>query len=265
MLTALLLLVIASGRFAWLGALPLAGAFLTRPDSILFVLAYAALMLTMPKQWLAFFGVLGLAFLGFALWSHSLFGAYLPPYYHTLQTTGLTLYPSALAGTLISPNRGLFVFTPVLILSVPGALRAVAHRKLFHPIYLLAAVVVLAHWIMLGTLPWWGGGFSVGPRYFTLVLPLLTLLLVPGLEWVAGLRGWAKPALRGLVAAALVWSVFVQVRICVSAGPHEWNYDPNFTLHPEQAWNWSDLQIFRRPGAQAPELPRIPHCSTTDK
>jgi hypothetical protein len=264
MLMALLFLVAARGRVAWLGALPLAGAFLTRPDSMLFVLAYAALVLTMPGQRLAFFSVLGLALVGFMLWSHSLFGTYLPPYYHTLQTTGLRLYPSALLGTLVSPNRGVFVFTPVLVLCVPGALVAVSHRKSLHPIYALSAVVTVAYWIMFGTLPWWGGGFSVGPRYFTLVLPLMTVLLVPGLRRVAGLRGWARPVVRGLVAGAMVWSLFVQVRICVSSGPHEWNYEPNVDVHPEQLWNWSDLQILRRPRAQPlPDLPRVANCSTT--
>ncbi len=256
----LLLLVVAGGRMAWLSALPLTAAYVTRPESVIFVAAYAALMVTRPKQRLAFFGVLGFALIGLLLWSHALYGTYTPPYYYQTASLQFSVTRARLLGTLVSPNRGVFVFAPVLVLAIPGALLAVFRHERFPAIYRLAAAVVTAHWILLAGLPWWWGGFSVGPRYFLTVLPLLVVLVVPGLEWAVQLRGWAKPFARGLIVAAAVWSLFVQIRISSSSGPHDWNYEPNVDLHPEQVWNWSDLQILRRPRPTPYILPRITDC-----
>jgi hypothetical protein len=153
----------------------------------------------------------------------------------------------ALAGTLVSPNRGLFIFTPVYLLSAAGAAMVLASPRRYHPIYLLAAIGACGQWLVIAIMnPYWWGGFSYGPRLFCPVLPLLTLLLVPPLEEARRRAWWRRRGLLIVASVALAWSLFVQARGAFASGPHEWNYEPIVDLHHEQLWNWSDLQIFRQ-------------------
>ncbi|MDD5309234.1 MAG: hypothetical protein PHU25_18120 [Deltaproteobacteria bacterium] len=81
-----------------------------------------------------------------------------------------------LFGTLLSPSRGLFVFSPVLLLAVPGALIAVRERDslvLAAAVGAVLAILVAAKWFV-----WWGG-HCYGPRLLADVLPLLVFCMHP--------------------------------------------------------------------------------------
>jgi hypothetical protein len=243
---ALLFLVANGGRMAWLGAFPLACAYATRPDASILIVGYSACILlfsahTRVRYFLALMSGLG----AFAAWSYVVYGTLRPPYYGLIAGTPI-FSRDALLGTLISPNRGLFVFTPIYLLSVGSALFSWLSWQQFPTVYRFAAFVVAGQWLAISILnPTWWGGFSFGPRLFSPVLPLLTILAIPAFEHIRARIGSTGTILRGLVAVALVWSLFVQARGAFAAGPHEWNYRPNIDLHTSQLWNWSDLQIFR--------------------
>ena len=246
-LLALLLMAGRGGRDVWLAPLPLAFAYATRADAAIFIAVYsAAVALWFRHAAVRYFTLLGAALAVFFAWSWHIFGVWRPPYYGLIP--GAPVFSlDALAGTLVSPNRGLFIFTPVYLLSAAGAALALAHPRRHHPIYPLAAIAVCGQWLAIAILnPYWWGGFSYGPRLFCPVLPLLTLLVVPAVDEIGRRGWWQRRGARLIVGAALAWSLFVQARGAFASGPHEWNYEPIVDLHHEQLWNWTDLQIVRQ-------------------
>lgn len=100
---------------------------------------------------------------------------------------GLRLAPwEGWLGFLISPGRSLFLYNPVLLLAIPGALMLLrrARRET-----LLLLTVSLGHPFVYSFWHEWHGGQSLGPRYLLPALPLLMLLVVPVLARM-GERRW---------------------------------------------------------------------------
>jgi len=245
-LLALMLLVAREGRHVWLAAVPLALAYATRPDTVILIAAYSiCVLLAFRAASVRFFAVLAVGLGAFFLWSHAIYGTWRPPYYGLLPGTP-TFNSEALLGTLASPNRGLFVFTPMYLVAVAGGFLAWVRVRRYPAIFRLSAIVIAGQWLAIAVLnPLWWGGFSYGPRLFCPVLPLLTILMLPALAEIRATTGLTGRTLRVLLGVALLWSLFVQARGSFAAGPHEWNYNPNVDLHHDQLWNWSDLQILR--------------------
>lgn len=108
---------------------------------------------------------------------------------------------SGLAGLLVSPGRGLLVFSPFLAFVAVGLvqrLRAPETR-------VLAAVLALAvlGQLLLYSQGDWRAGTAWGPRWLTDILPVLVWMLAPAPLVL-------RPAARGLFVAAIVFSVGVQ-------------------------------------------------------
>lgn len=121
------------------------------------------------------------------------------------QMTGLWGTPlwTGLGGLLLSPSRGLFVFSPFLLASLPGAVavwRKPEYQAL-RPLTVATAfvLVVQAKWIA-----WWGG-HSYGYRIISDLAVMLCLFLVPVLPWIARRR-----ALASAFLALVAWSVALQ-------------------------------------------------------
>jgi hypothetical protein len=101
-------------------------------------------------------------------------------------------------GLLVSPAKGLLVFTPVAVIAVAGMARAYRRGERWLVTTLGAAAV--AHWIVVGRWAEWHGGESWGPRLLTDALPLLFLFLPEGLD-VAPRPGLALAGLSVAVQA----------------------------------------------------------------
>jgi hypothetical protein len=101
------------------------------------------------------------------------------------------------AGLLVSPGRGLFVFTPVAAMALLGLVRSfrLGERWLASSL----GVAALAHLVFVGKWGEWHGGESWGPRLLTDALPVLFLFLPEGME--------ALPRLTALLGA---FSIAVQ-------------------------------------------------------
>jgi hypothetical protein len=78
-------------------------------------------------------------------------------------------------GLLASPAKGLFVFTPVLLLAPMGVALAFRKGERWWAASLAAAAV--AHWAFVGRWTEWHGGESFGPRMMTDAVPLLVVFL----------------------------------------------------------------------------------------
>lgn len=147
-----------------------------------------------------------------------------------------------LLGLLVSPSRGLFVYSPVLVVAFAGLVLSLRRHRghFFH--YLAGGL--LATLLVLGKYSVWWGGHSFGPRYLTDLLPLLALGLVPAWE---PLRR-ARP-LRAVFLGLFVVSVLVQViGVLYYPSPRDvdWNTSPrDVNLAPERLWDWTDSQLWR--------------------
>ena len=85
-------------------------------------------------------------------------------------------------GLLLSPGKGLFVFTPIALIAVAGLLRALRYDD--RVLAVTGGAAALAHWLFVGRWAEWHGGESWGPRLMTDALPLLFLFLPDGYDLV---------------------------------------------------------------------------------
>ncbi len=181
----------------------------------------------------------------------------------------------ALAGNLVSPARGLFIFCPLVILSVIGVVVRWRAGELT-AFWKALAVIPIVHWVVISAFKHWWGGDSFGPRFFTDLMPVFVVLALPAVEvlarWVAPARAHPDPdppatsgapvtgrravgtppslrwrrVLVALTVAALVWSVAVNAQGAILRSAWCWNNEPvNVDAHPSNLWNWSDPQFAR--------------------
>jgi hypothetical protein len=177
------------------------------------------------------------------LMNHAFYGHFDPPYnrVNRLQFSALA---EGLAGNLISPSRGLLLFTPWLVLSALGAWRAFRDPQV-DPFFRLPAVIAVSHCLAVSSFPHWWAGHSYGPRFLAEVMPELVLLLIPVLQWPRVVAWLGSGVGRVVFAVTIAYSFAVQmVGVTRSAG--NWNRVPvNVDQHPERVWDWSDPQMLR--------------------
>lgn len=145
-----------------------------------------------------------------------------------------------LAGILVSPARGLFVFSPVLLLALLAVPRTWAKEQripLLRPLLLGTAGIIGVHalWAI-----WWGG-HSFGYRMLSETLPGFMLLLA--LAWESQLRG--RPVRVATAAGLLLLSVWANAMGALVA-PCGFDMTPvPVDLHPERLWDVADTELVR--------------------
>ncbi len=153
-------------------------------------------------------------------------------------------FPESLAGLLVSPGRGLFLFTPIALLALRNLVRASRASGLGRALLLAA----MTHFVFMGTWNEWHGGESFGPRLLTDLLPALFFFLPEGLA--------AWPVLG---AGLGLLSVGVQLL-------GGWTYDYRWErLHQRgqefdaALWSWSDspMAFALREGVVIQGIPRL--------
>jgi hypothetical protein len=147
-----------------------------------------------------------------------------------------------LVGTLFSPNRGLFVFSPWIAVGLASLLvPAVARRLKSHSLLVALMAALVPYLLSLSKYSVWWGGHCFGPRYWTDVVPLFAIIFAFGLEWMLD----RSRLLAVFSAITVVISIAVQ---CVGAFwyPSTWNTQPtNVDLQHERLWNWRDTELAR--------------------
>jgi hypothetical protein len=190
--------------------------------------------------------VLALPFLAYNLYYYgSIFGGY-GGLGNTLAIDSMV--PYRLAGLLISPSRGLLIYTPVALLAIAGLLyvKKLKEPKLRHVLY-LSALAALVTIVTYGTFPiWWGGG-CFGPRFFTDIIPIIVLFIA---LLVNEVLGWPddgkKKAVLAVIAVLVIWGVAVQ---CIGAYLYpvygfEWGHGQTITTgNQSKLWDWHDTQL----------------------
>jgi hypothetical protein len=142
-------------------------------------------------------------------------------------------------GLLLSPSRGLLIFSPVVLVCVAG-LRAAAREGWRGPLaWCLAAAG--AQFALYACYSVWWGGHTYGPRYLVDMLPLLIPVAAEGAAVMVRNRVSSTVA-----AGALAWSVALAATGAFCYPAERWNTSPDeVDLRHERLWNWRDPQFVR--------------------
>jgi hypothetical protein len=245
LLVALILWLWRDGEYVHYAAIPLLLAYMSRPSVSLFIIATCVYILMYHRRAFLRFALLGgVMGMAFAAYSYSLYGHILPHYYQGF--FWLDTFAGPLAAQMVSPNRGLLIFCPILVFSFYGIVAVFRKTGQYHPVYRFCAAVFLAHWIVISVHPFWWGGSSYGPRLFSDVLVLPVLLLFPAYNELKDKKPWLRRAAAAVFALLLLFSVFVQYRAVSSREVHDWNKVPvHIDADAGRVWDWEDMQIFR--------------------
>ena len=165
-------------------------------------------------------------------------------------------------GLLVSPGRGLLVYTPITVFAILGVVARLRSRdRSGPPVYLVSALFSLALILVMSKWRVWWGGHCYGPRLLTDIAPCLVLLVLPALER-SGERSGCAPVAGGGAAA----SVFVQAIGAFCYPNSRWDETPVAVgERPARLWDWKDSPITRglsagpRLGPDAQARRRIRH------
>lgn len=243
-------------RAAWIG-LCVGIAYAVRPSNAAAIVAFTLWVAWQRRAQLPrYLALLAVPLVPLVLHSFWVYGTALSPYYRQKYMALNDAPWEALAGNLLSPARGLLVYSPVFLLALAGVYHLWRTRR-FGALHGLAAVLIIAQWVGISMWhPWWGG-HSYGPRLMSDALPYLMLLLIP----VFGLLGRQRPALTTAFVLLVLPSVILHARGAGDAQVWEWNSKPvNVDMAPERMWDWRDAQFAR--GAIRVPQPLLPSLGT---
>jgi hypothetical protein len=133
-----------------------------------------------------------------------------------------TPFFSGLIGLLVSPSRGLLVFSPILGLSFWGFARAAKDDE-YRPLWPFFASALVMMAAQCKWFDWWGG-HAYGYRPWLDAVPYLSLGLLPVADVVSSTR--VRQAATGVL---LAWSVFVQALGALSYDRY-WNLRRVFVI-----------------------------------
>jgi len=146
-----------------------------------------------------------------------------------------------LLGILLSPGRGLLIYTPIAIFALAAFLpRARASRQNHRLLVIAASAFSLLHIAFIAIWPLWWGGYCWGPRLLTEILAPLTVLIAIGLPAIS------SSPLKYAFAIAALYGVLIQAVGVYCYPKGQWDNAPlSINEHPDRLWNWKDNPITR--------------------
>lgn len=233
---------------SYLDGMLLALAFSCRPTSAIFIGLFLVVSFVHDRDHgfrVSLAALVGLG--GLALASLALFGDLLPPCY--LQSFGINGFSSeGLIGLLVSPGRGLFVFSPVFIMTL---VTCVTRARFLRPrsLVILCGISFIGQVLVISQWPMWWGGHSFGSRLLADAIPELSMLTVLGTQSVLAMgskhaRFWCR---SGWVALGAL-SIFVNVvQGLFNTYPRQCNIEPNVDAYPEVLFDWRHPIVLANP------------------
>lgn len=141
-----------------------------------------------------------------------------------------------LQGLLVSPNRGLLIFSPVLLPALGGIVLVFRRGGPLLLRYLAVGVIVTI--LYLASMPQWYGQFSFSYRYLVELLPALALLATPTWPWLTA-RRWRV----ALIGALAVFSLCIQI-VGAFYYPCDWYRSPRSDPAAiARFFDWNDLEV----------------------
>jgi len=261
-----------SGYIFILGVLSALYIFNRPPDAVLLipVLAY---VLWYHRSKIPYYVTGGLlSGLPFLWYNYSLFGTVFGGYAENLSL--FTLSPGFALhylGLLIAPNVGLFVFSPVLLVSVLGflTLQKSADTKI-RTLLLLFGPVILLQVLIYSFFTLWSSSaaYCFGSRFLTGFVSVLCIYAGFFLEDLFGTAPAGQSELKTRIVKIVVAGLIIS-SVCIQfAGTflYGWTPEENQTMDDDRAWNLSDSIIVRSfttglkqvPGISVYILPPLP-------
>lgn len=232
--------------FIQLAGVVLAFSFLIRPTNLIPLLIFSGYVFCKYRKYFLSYIIWPTIILGIFLFLNlSIYHMVFPTYYWPNRVVAKSNYFQGLVGTLFSPGRGLYVFTPILLFSVFGIIIKI-RKRVFNDLDFSILSIVILHWLAMSiTMIWWGG-HCFGPRFFTDMLPYHIYFLIPAAKYILESKAQRKLFLGSLFLLLAFFSFFVHCRGAVSCQPHRWSSEPtNIDEDRKRLWDWSDLQFFR--------------------
>ncbi len=198
--------------------------FFVRPVGAISAVAVGIYIVMRRPRELISYVIAGAAWLAaFVAYSMRIFGTMVPYYYLSNDPHGMGVhFMQGLYGILLSPSRGIFIYSPMLVLvlyltarywrSIADGALAIVSLSMIAAI----AVVVAAH-------PEWWGGNSYGPRLLSDAMPWFVLLAILAIAAIPQtLRNVRTPAIA-VGTLLLVVSVVINAYGAFSFETLEWN------------------------------------------
>ena len=235
-----------SPRYLWLFGAALALGYTMRPTAAvpLVVLGAWSVAEHRARAWRVL-AAAALVAVPFVAVNVAAYGSLLPPYYagDRVGSEAAIGFGESLLVHLVSPSRGVLVYTPLFLLAPVGLWlrrRAGALTRLD----IAVTVAVVAHVLVIAR---YGstGGSSYGARFFTEVVPYLLYLCLPVLARAALARDLPRRAAAG-VAALVALSLALTLPGALTRSAFCWSATPEFVdTHPDRLWDWGDPQFLR--------------------
>lgn len=249
MLTITLYLILLAKNRAWLvqfASIPLVFSYVVRPTNSISILLLTIFVLIQYRQYFLRYLCWAMTIaIPFLLFNLSVYHSLLSTYYLPQKVASNPHLLEALAGNLISPGRGLFVFSPVLLFSICGIALRIKNRELDKLDCILIAILFL-HWVTISSFAKWWAGHSFGARFFSDTIPYFMYFLIPVVAIIPGLKGMTKGLLASIVVCSVVISFLIHYRGATDWDVHVWNEDPvGVDDNPARVWDWCDIQFLR--------------------
>ena len=251
LMLALTLLLLQAARvrptLAAYAALPLAFAYVVRPTNSLSIVALTAYVAFYHRDQIVRYFLIAFAVaLPFIAYNLLIYGMILPPYYLAARLGLHGDVAEALAANILSPARGLLVYSPVFLFCPLGVFLWHKRRER-PPLHWFLVGIITVHWVVVSLFPHWWGGTTYGPRFFSDLAPYFTFLLVPVIPFFRTRKSVGKQSIACAFGVALVLSAFMHYQGAASLEAWHWNLTPiHIDTKPDRIWDWRDPPFLRR-------------------
>ncbi len=232
-------LVRGRGQPVWIAisGFPLAFSVVCRPSDLVVVLPLILYVIRYHRPQFLKFAIAAFPVAVFQLlYNEIYFGNPFHSQFPLSETFFKTPLLEGFAGILFSPARGLFIYSPVFLLSLLG-MGLVWHRNGDRLLRSLTAGVLLSILLYSKWGNWWGGtGQNYGPRFMADITPLLTLFLYSARRLISRNR-WLKK----IFVLTLLWSIGAH-SIGAFWDQGNWNSYMGYRF-PESLWSWNESPI----------------------
>ena len=232
---------------ASIGAL-VAFAYTIRPTNGILILVLSFYMLRFPRRLFgAYFAGLSSVMIGWTVINLLSGYGFLPLYNRSGRLEFHPDFFEAVTANLLSPSRGLLVFSPFLIFSILQ-FRVLRSPSRSDSLDVIAATMIILLLIGNSLFPHWWAGHSFGPRFMSETIPYFAILFIAGFrakncEWSTKDSVFMRSRI-GLIAALSVVSVAIHAQGALIEETACWNRLPvDVDKDPSRVWSLRDAQV----------------------
>lgn len=235
-------------KIFWLGVI-LAFSFIIRPTGLIFFAGILLYFMLTDKKSALIYSLGGIIiFGGFFMLNYSIYGTVFSPYYqyyvNIVSGSGHPNFIQAFFGNLVSPGKGLLIFSSFLIFSGIGIWIKIKNKEFSKLDFCLLLIFALYYLAICFVTKWWDG-WSYGPRYISDAVPILIFFIIPYFMHPHFFR--EKKIIFFVFSFLVIISFLIHSKGALDGKVWvEWNGKPqDVDQHPERMWNWSDPPFLR--------------------